>query len=373
MGSPGRLKYQLARPALFALDPERAHELTLTALDALGGGRPFSPLARALVAAPRVSDPVELLGLTFPNRVGLGAGLDKDARHIDGLAALGFGFLELGTVTPLPQPGNPKPRLFRLPQADALINRFGFNNLGIDAFIAAVTASRTWRRRQFRPLSGSAGEPVPILGINIGKNAATPIERAVDDYLIGLRRAWPVADYITINVSSPNTANLRQLQAADELSNLLAALADERQRLARDQLRPVPLLLKVAPDLDDAQIEIIAATLPRHGIDGVIATNTTLERTAVAHLPHGGEAGGLSGRPVMAGSNRVIRALRDRLPSGFPIIGIGGIQDANDAIAKLDHGADLVQLYTGLIYQGPALIHECAEALRRERPRPPVA
>ena len=362
MGQAGRLGYALARPALFALDAERAHALTMAAIDCLAA----TPLVRALagpaLAGPAVSDPVDLLGIRFPNRVGLAAGLDKDARHIDGLAALGFGFLELGTVTPLPQPGNARPRLFRLPEADALINRFGFNNDGIDRFIDNVRRSRTWRARSTLP---SAGAAPAVIGLNIGKNAVTPIERAVDDYLIGLRRAMPVADYITINISSPNTSNLRQLQAGKELDELLRALDRERASLVGGGLRDVPLLLKIAPDLDEQQIEVIASLLVRHALDGVIATNTTLSRDAVASLPHGKETGGLSGRPVFELSNRVIRALRASLAPGFPIIGAGGVMSAEDALTKMRCGADLVQVYTGLIYRGPALVGECAAAIRR--------
>ena len=373
MGQTGRLTYALARPALFALDPERAHAVALAALDRIVARPLIGGLAATAIAGPRVQDPFTLLGLRFPNRVGLAAGLDKDARHVDGLAALGFGFLELGTVTPRPQPGNPKPRMFRLPRAEALINRFGFNNDGIESFLAAVAASRCWRTRHG---GAAAMRPVPradrsaarsagtVLGLNIGKNATTPIERAADDYLIGLRRAMPAADYIVVNISSPNTANLRQLQAAQELDSLLAALDTERTRLARETPRSVPLLLKVAPDLDDGQIDAIAAALRRYAIDGVIATNTTLAREAVASLPHGAEAGGLSGRPVFAASNRVIRALRQALPAGFPIIGVGGILSGADAIEKVRCGADLVQIYTGLIYRGPGLVAECADAIR---------
>ena len=337
------LPYAFARPLLFAMDPETAHELTLGSLDALAA----TGAMRAVAGAP-VSDPVELLGLRFANRVGLAAGLDKNAAHVDALERMGFGFVEVGTVTPRPQPGNPKPRMFRLPQARALINRMGFNNLGLDAFVANV------RRRR--------GDGV--LGLNIGKNADTPIERATDDYLEGLRRTWPHASYVTVNVSSPNTRNLRRLQDGDELGSLLAALGAERTRLRREHRRDVPMLVKVAPDLDDAQIEAIARVLVGQSVDGVIATNTTVSRDAVAGLAHADEAGGLSGAPVLGPSNRVIRALRALLPSRYPIVGVGGVMSGDDARAKIDAGADLVQLYTGLIYRGPALVGECARALK---------
>lgn len=375
MGPARRLAYRLARPALFALDAERAHALTLAALDRVGCLPLLGPLGAQALGGSRIADPVELIGLRFPNRVGLAAGLDKDARHIDGLAGLGFGFLELGTVTPLPQPGNPRPRLFRLPQAEALINRFGFNNDGIDRFVARVRQSRTWQLGHRDRVTASAGtvrrtegEQPPVLGLNIGKNAATPLEQAAGDYLACLRKAMPVADYITINISSPNTRNLRQLQAGQELDDLLRAVDAERRRLVAAGGRDVPLLLKIAPDLDEAQIEVIAALLPRYAIDGVIATNTTLGREAVAGLPHAEEAGGLSGRPVFEASNRVIRALRGCLAPGYPIIGAGGVMSAEDAVAKIRAGADLVQLYTGLIYHGPALVADAALAIRRLRP-----
>ncbi len=361
MGQAGRLGYALARPALFALDAERAHRLTLAALDCVAGAPVLRTLAAGAMAGAPVRDPADLLGLRFPNRVGLAAGLDKDARHVDGLAALGFGFLELGTVTPLAQPGNPRPRLFRLPAADALINRFGINNDGLEPFIARMRGTRTWTRRR------AVDADAPPLGVNIGKNAVTPIEHAVDDYLACLRAAMPVADYVTINVSSPNTRNLRQLQGGEQLGDLLGAIDAERARLLREGARQVPVLIKIAPDLDDGQLEVIAALLVRHAIDGVIATNTTLARDAVAGLRHGAEAGGLSGRPVFEPSNRVIRALRTLLPPGYPIIGVGGIMSADDAVTKLRCGADLVQLYTGLVYRGPALVGESAAAVAAAR------
>ncbi|MCG3189558.1 MAG: Dihydroorotate dehydrogenase (quinone) [Burkholderiaceae bacterium] len=342
--------YALTRPFLFGLDAEQAHELTLDAIGLLQG----TPLQR-LWSQPRVDDPVQLLGLTFPNRIGLAAGLDKNGRCIDGLGAMGFGFVEVGTVTPKAQPGNPKPRLFRLPRAHALINRMGFNNDGLAAFVAHVQRARTFRQRG------------GVLGLNIGKNAATPIERAAGDYLLGLDAVYPHADYVTVNVSSPNTSNLRSLQGDAALDTLLEALVARRAKLARAQGRRVPVLLKIAPDLDQAQVRLIAAAVQRHGIDGVIATNTTVARDAVRGLPHADEAGGLSGAPVAESSNRVIGWLRTALGPGLAIIGVGGVLSGADACAKLDAGADLVQLYTGLIYKGPALVGECARALQALR------
>jgi dihydroorotate dehydrogenase len=338
--------YALTRPFLFGLDPERAHDLTLDAIASLQG----TPL-QCLWSQPRLGTPVTLAGLRFPNRIGLAAGLDKNGRCIDGLGAMGFGFIEVGTVTPKSQPGNPRPRMFRLPQADALINRLGFNNDGLEAFIRNVR-----RARSFRAGGG-------ILGLNIGKNAATPIEQAADDYLLGLDGVYPFADYVTVNISSPNTQNLRALQSDAALDALLGALQARRQALARRHGRQVPMFLKIAPDLDEAQVQVIATTLRQHGIDGVIATNTTIAREAVRGLPHADEAGGLSGRPVAEASNRVIRQLRAELGPAYPIVGVGGVLSGDDAKAKLAAGANLVQLYTGLIYRGPALVPECARAL----------
>ncbi len=339
--------FGLARPALFALDPERAHDLTLATIARLQN----TPAMR-LWAAPRVEDPVEVAGLRFPNRLGLGAGLDKNGRCIDGLGALGFGFIEVGTVTPKAQPGNPKPRLFRLPRAEALINRFGFNNEGLAAFVANVR-----RAHSFRAGGG-------VLGLNIGKNAATPIERAADDYIACLEGVYPHADYVVVNISSPNTKNLRTLQSDEALDALLGALAARRDALARAQGRRVPLFVKIAPDLDFAQVGVIGATLLKNGIDGVIATNTTVARDAVRGLPHGDEAGGLSGRPLLEPSNQVIRLLRGTLGPGYPIIGTGGVFSGADARAKIEAGANLVQVYSGLIYRGPALVAEAARARR---------
>ncbi|MEY4750944.1 MAG: hypothetical protein RIQ60_3158 [Pseudomonadota bacterium] len=339
--------YALSRSLLFRMDAERAHEVTLDAL-----ARWQNTPLQALWSQPRVAAPVQLMGLTFPNRIGLAAGLDKNGRCIDGLGAMGFGFIEVGTVTPLGQPGNPKPRIFRLPQAGALINRLGFNNEGLAAFLANVKRSTSFR--------ASGG----VLGLNIGKNAATPIENATSDYLLGLEGVYPHADYITVNISSPNTKNLRALQSDEALDALLGALQERRQQLITRHRRSVPMLVKIAPDLDDAQIELIAHTLQRNAIDGVIATNTTIARDAVQGLPHADETGGLSGRPVFEASNRVIRALRAALGAGYPIIGVGGVGSAADALAKRVAGADLVQIYTGLIYQGAGLVPACATACR---------
>lgn len=341
------LPYALTRPFLFGLDAEAAHELTLGAL-----ARLQNTPAQCLWQGRRIADPVQLAGLRFPNRVGLAAGLDKNGLCIDGLGAMGFGFIEVGTVTPKAQPGNPKPRIFRLPQANALINRLGFNNGGLQAFIANVQ-----RASSFRKAGG-------VLGLNIGKNAATPIESAADDYLLGLQAVFPHADYVTVNISSPNTKNLRELQGDAALDALLGALQQRRLQLQKEHRRQVPMFLKIAPDLDEAQIGVIAGTLQRHRIDGVIATNTTLQRSAVQGLPHAGEGGGLSGAPLLQASNRVIRQLRGALGKRYPIIGVGGVMSAADALSKIEAGADLVQIYTGLIYKGPGLVGEVAAALQ---------
>ncbi len=341
------LPYALTRPFLFGLDPEHAHDLTMSSL-----ARLQNTAADCLWAQPRIDDPVTLAGLRFPNRIGLAAGLDKNGRCIDGLGAMGFGFIEVGTVTPLGQSGNPKPRMFRLRQAEALINRLGFNNEGLEAFVANVQRAYSFRR---------AGG---ILGLNIGKNAATPIERAVDDYLVGLAGVYSHADYVAVNISSPNTKNLRALQSDDALDALLSRLQSRRVELAGESGREVPMFLKIAPDLDADQVAVIAATLKAHHIDGVIATNTTLARDAVRGMPHADETGGLSGRPVFESSNRVIGQLRQALGAGYPIIGVGGVLDAADALAKVRAGADLVQIYTGLIYRGPALVRDAALALK---------
>lgn len=337
--------YPLARRVLFSMDAEQAHNVTLKALHC--GQR--APLLGSLLKNS-LHKPCELMGLRLRNPVGLAAGLDKNGAHIDALGALGFGFVEVGTVTPLAQPGNPKPRLFRLPEANSLINRFGFNNDGLDVFIQNVKNSR------FQQEGG-------ILGLNIGKNASTPIEKASEDYLIGLRAVYELADYVTINISSPNTENLRSLQGQDELSLLLSALQQERQILADKHGKSVPMVLKIAPDLTEAQIDAVANTLPTYGLDGVIATNTTLSRDAVQGLAHSQEQGGLSGPPVHQLSLQVISRLRAQLGPDFAIIGVGGIESGQHAQEKIAAGANAVQLYTGLIYKGPSLVQECVQAL----------
>ncbi|MDN3522467.1 quinone-dependent dihydroorotate dehydrogenase [Halomonas ramblicola] len=334
--------YSLARSLLFRLDAETAHGVALRGLDLAGR----LGLAARLGGA-RVADPLELMGLRFPNRVGLAAGLDKNADHLDALGALGFGFVEVGTVTPLPQPGNPRPRLFRLPEAGAIINRMGFNNAGVDHLVARVRASR---------YDG-------VIGINIGKNLTTPVEKAVDDYLACLEKVHAHAHYVTVNLSSPNTPGLRDLQFGEHLDTLLGALREAGSRLDRASGRRVPLAVKIAPDMAAEEVGLVARALSANAINAVIATNTTVSRQGVAGLPHAEEAGGLSGRPVFEASNTVIRELRRRLPE-MPIIGVGGIDGGEAAVAKRDAGADLVQLYSGFIYRGPALVGECARALR---------
>ena len=335
--------YSLARPLLFSLAPERAHELTLSLLK--------SAHAMGMMRQHVAAKPVTCMGIEFPNPVGLAAGLDKDGKHIDALAALGFGFLEIGTVTPRPQPGNPKPRMFRLPEAQAIINRMGFNNDGVQACVARVRQSQFWQ---------NGG----ILGLNIGKNASTPIEDAASDYVLGMESVYDIASYITVNISSPNTTNLRALQGEDMLRDLLRNLDDARKRLSdRTGIRK-PLFLKIAPDLDQGDIHLIADLLMEFGMDAVIATNTTIARDAVQDIEHGKEVGGLSGAPVRTPSNIVIKALKARLGDQLPIIGVGGILSGADAREKIRSGASLVQLYSGLIYRGPDLVNECARALR---------
>jgi dihydroorotate dehydrogenase len=340
------IPYALTRPFLFGLDPEAAHDLTLGTLARIQ----HTPLICA-VAQTRVDDPVTAAGLKFPNRIGLAAGLDKNGRCIDGLGAMGFGFIEVGTVTPKAQSGNPKPRMFRLPEAQALINRLGFNNEGLESFLRNVKQAR------FRQQGG-------ILGLNIGKNATTPIERAADDYLTCLDGVYPHADYVTVNISSPNTQNLRELQSDAALDALLGAIQTRRSELAKTHGKQVPIFVKIAPDLTEAQVQVIARTLQNNGMDGVIATNTTVARDQVAHLPHGNEVGGLSGAPVLASSNRVIAQLRAALGPQMPIIGVGGVMSGKDAVAKRQAGADLVQIYTGFIYKGPGLVTEAARAVK---------
>jgi dihydroorotate dehydrogenase len=333
--------YSLLRRLLFALPTETSHHLALEALKLTERAGLSGLLAKPVAAAP-----VRVMGIDFPNRVGLAAGLDKNGDYIDSLAALGFGFLEIGTVTPRPQPGNPQPRLFRLPEAQAIINRMGFNNHGIDYLLRRVQASR------YRG----------VLGINIGKNKETPAEQAVDDYLIGMRRAWPHASYITVNLSSPNTPGLRDLQFGEPLRQLLDQLKREQEKLAAQHGRRVPLAVKIAPDLADDDIHQVARALREFELDAVIATNTTIARDAVAHLRHGREAGGLSGAPLTRKSTAVIRTLAQALDGALPIIGVGGIMTGDDAAEKLAAGAALVQLYTGFIYAGPVLVAAAARA-----------
>lgn len=337
--------YSLAKSLLFSLPPETAHQLSLTGISLA------ERLGLIRVSTATIEQPVTLMGLSFPNPVGLAAGLDKNGDHIDGLAALGFGFIEVGTVTPRPQPGNPKPRLFRLPQATAIINRMGFNNLGVDHLVSQV------ERARYRG----------ILGINIGKNFDTPVERAAGDYLACLDRVYAHASYVTVNISSPNTQGLRSLQSSDALAGLLEPLKNRQQQLASQHGRLVPLVVKIAPDLTREDVEGIASLLRRFEIDGVIATNTTISREGVQGLPHGDETGGLSGAPVRASSTRVLRELVQALDGALPVIGVGGITDAVSAAEKISAGADLVQLYTGFIYRGPELIREADQAITAVR------
>lgn len=333
--------YSFFRPLLFALKPETAHQASLAALD-------LAHKLRLLTQAANLPNcPIEVMGLNFPNPVGLAAGMDKNGKHIDALAALGFGFIEIGTVTPLPQPGNPKPRLFRLRDAYAIINRMGFNNQGVDALVKNV------KRAKYRG----------ILGINIGKNAATPMARATDDYLACLSSVYAHAGYVAVNISSPNTENLRELQGTDALDALLAALKGRQRELADIHGRYVPIALKIAPDLSNDQIIAISTLLRRHRIDSVIATNTTLDRDRVEHLRHGQEVGGLSGKPLRERSTAVIRRLYTTLQNEVPIIGVGGILSPNDAEEKIFAGAQLVQIYTGLIYRGPTIVSNCVRRL----------
>jgi dihydroorotate dehydrogenase len=334
--------YNLARQLLFKLSPETSHDLSL---DLIGAGGRLG--LNGLLSKPPARLPVTVMGLTFANPVGLAAGLDKNGAAIDGFAQLGFGFVEIGTVTPRAQPGNPKPRVFRLPQATAIINRMGFNNLGVDHLVARVQAAR---------YKG-------VLGINIGKNVDTPVERAVDDYLICLDKVYQHASYITVNVSSPNTPGLRSLQFGDSLKLLLNTLAERRETLAMEFGKRVPLAIKIAPDMSDEETLQVAEALLEAGMDAVIATNTTLSRAGVEGLPHSGEAGGLSGAPVREQSTRIVRVLAETLAGRLPIIAAGGITEGRHAAEKIAAGASLVQIYSGFIYKGPALIHESVDAI----------
>ncbi len=335
--------YQLVRPALFALDAERVHELTLELLQ-------HAPrLAGLVMGERRVDAPAQVLGLRFPNRVGLAAGLDKNGLCLAAWERFGFGFVEVGTVTPRAQPGNPRPRMFRLPEHGALINRLGFNNLGMEALAQKLEETR-------RDYSG-------VLGINIGKNAVTPIECAADDYLLCLRRLHRYADYVTVNISSPNTRNLRELQNDAALDALLSAISGARRELAQAEGRQAPVLVKIAPDVTDEQLPGMVELARKHGMDGLIATNTTLSRGGVAGHRHAAEAGGLSGAPLRVRAEQVLRRLRAAAGADFPLIGVGGIDSGEDALARRAAGADLVQVYTGFIYRGPVLVTECARAL----------
>ena len=335
--------YSLARPFLFCLDAEKAHDLGLAALEAA-----YRTGLNPLLASRPAPLPTRVFGIDFPNPVGLAAGLDKNAAHIDALAALGFGFIEVGTVTPRPQPGNPKPRMFRLPEHEAVINRLGFNNGGVDALLRNVEKAK---------FSG-------VLGINIGKNKDTPNERAVDDYLHCLDRVYARASYVTVNISSPNTQGLRDLQEEEALKRFLGRLRERQELLAAEHGKRTPMLLKIAPDLREEAMDAIAEVVLAAGMDGLICTNTTVARDAVAGDRHAGEAGGLSGRPVFARSTAVLRGMAQRLGGKLPLVGVGGILDGSDAVAKIAAGAILVQCYTGLVYRGPALVGACVEALR---------
>ena len=332
--------YSLARPLLFSLAPERAHELTLSLLK--------SAHRMGMMRQNIAPKPVTCMGIQFPNPVGLAAGLDKNGAYIDALAGLGFGFIEIGTITPRPQAGNPHPRLFRLVEAKAIINRMGFNNDGVDKLVENVKASK---------FKG-------ILGINIGKNADTPVENAVDDYLICLEKVYNYASYVTVNISSPNTKNLRSLQSGDALTELLETLRKRQLELAEEHQHYVPLVLKVAPDLSAEDIEFIAKQLLQFKIDGLIVTNTTLSREGVENLKYADEAGGLSGAPVFEKSTACLAAFSKALDGQIPLIGVGGILSGKQALAKQDAGANLVQIYSGLIYTGPTLIKDCVDALK---------
>jgi len=337
--------YSLIRPLLFALDAETAHRFTLYGLDVAHRSNFLH-----VVAKPPAELPVTVFGIDFPNPVGLAAGLDKNADHLDALGALGFGFVEVGTTTPRPQPGNDKPRMFRLPRHEAVINRLGFNNAGVDALVRNVQRS------------GYRG----VLGINIGKNKDTPNDRAVEDYLFCLERVYTHASYVTVNISSPNTQGLRDLQEEATLRRFIDTLREAQERLGSQAGKRKPMLLKIAPDLAEAELDGIAEVLLATGIDGLICTNTTIERGAVESDPHGRETGGLSGRPLYARSTEVLRGMRRRLGERVPIVGVGGILEGDNAAGKIAAGASLVQLYSGMVYRGPELIAECVDEIRRQ-------
>ncbi|MET4570162.1 quinone-dependent dihydroorotate dehydrogenase [Rhodanobacter soli] len=338
--------YDILRPLLFKLDAETAHRATLYAL----GVAQRSNFAH-WIAKPPADLPTKVFGITFPNPVGLAAGLDKNAEHLDALDALGFGFIEVGTVTPKPQSGNDRPRLFRLPRHEAIINRMGFNNAGVDALVRNVQQSSYHG----------------VLGINIGKNKDTPNEKAVSDYLLCLTRVYEHASYVTVNISSPNTQGLRDLQEEATLRRFISVLREAQERLGSQHGRRKPMLLKIAPDLGEAELDAIAEVLLHTGIDGVVCSNTTIDHAAVADDPHGNEVGGLSGKPLFDRSTAVLAGMRRRLQGRVPLIGVGGILDGSDAAEKLEMGASLVQLYSGLIYRGPPLVAECVNEIRRQR------
>jgi dihydroorotate dehydrogenase len=338
--------YDLIRPLLFALDAETAHRLTLYGLDVAQRSNFLH-----LIAKPPAELPTTAFGIRFPNPVGLAAGLDKNADHLDALGALGFGFVEVGTTTPRPQPGNDKPRMFRLPRHEAVINRLGFNNDGVDALVRNVQKS------SYRG----------VLGINIGKNKDTPNEKAVDDYLFCLERVYALASYITVNISSPNTQGLRDLQEEATLRRFIETLREAQERLGSQTGARKPMLLKIAPDLSETELDAIAEVLLAAGVDGVICTNTTIDHSSVASDPHGNETGGLSGKPLFARSTAVLRSMRKRVGDRIDIIGVGGILDGSDAAEKINAGASLIQLYSGMVYRGPALIVECVDEIRRQR------
>lgn len=337
--------YSILRPILFSLNPETSHNISLSLLNFVDKTH-----TTALLSTKVPEDPINVMGIRFSNRIGLAAGLDKNGDYFNALGALGFGFVEIGTVTPKPQPGNDKPRLFRLPQAQAIINRMGFNNKGVDHLVEQV------KKRRYQG----------VLGINIGKNATTPVENALDDYLIGLQKVYAHADYVTVNISSPNTQGLRSLQFGDSLKSLLSGLKEEQLKLQHQQGRYVPFAVKIAPDMSAEETSQVAEILLQHNIDAVIATNTTLSREMVEGLPHAKETGGLSGLPVQQKSTETIRNLKSILGDNMPIIGVGGIHDAASAAEKIRAGASLIQIYTGFIYQGPRLIAEAARGARLE-------
>lgn len=336
--------YRMLRNVMFRLDAEKSHHLGLTGLSLMELSGVSSLLYRKIAAKP-----VRVMGLEFPNAVGLAAGLDKNGDYIEAMSALGFGFVEIGTVTPRPQPGNPKPRLFRIPEAEGIINRMGFNNLGVDHLLEQVKAA----------------DSKSLIGINIGKNFDTPVEKAVDDYLSGLNKVYAHADYVTINISSPNTPGLRKLQFGESLDQLLSALKQAQAELAKEHGRYVPMAVKVAPDLSSEEVNELAQAFSKHQIDAVIATNTTMSRDEVNGLNNADEAGGLSGAPVFEKSTEVVRQFRAALPQDLPIIAAGGIMSAEDALAKLEAGAALVQIYSGLIYRGPSLVREIIETIAK--------